>query len=421
MVFGFNITDDDDILFKCALGLLSILSVLWLLILVITVWLCKIQRRVNKTTVDVSTGTILRMPQISPSSYSDLAVNESDVDKTSVDAGYAQERDLVNGSENLALASEDGPPEGLNSFVGAPDDDATSVKRKIYKSLKCQTDASYAKLYEASPVTDVQNNIKKGNKKGITDDQEAYVEMDTTQADYENEYLAVIASDTPSGVSHRAEMSKPRQGDDAEYLTPIDCVPGEKSRENQTEGENKSTSVCSSERQDNAKATLNVKDGAQLDYDYVNPRVLKESKGPQGFVAIPQVPQRANKNTKDEKRISCDEKENDYLNLISGEESETRAEDGDDKKKLACATKAEHQKNRQSVSEEFYESIREGDNKSSLDKTACVKPEVIYQNQKGDLEATLSVQYSDKTPFYENSNELRRQSPHGKNNPVFDD
>jgi len=416
MLFGVNISDE-DILFKCALGLLSILSVLWLIILFITLWLCKIQRRVNKAMLDVSTGTILRMPQLSPSSYSDLAVNESDVDKTSVDAGYAQERNLVNESENWTLASEDGPPEGLNSFVGAPGDDATSVKRKIYKSLKCQTDASYAKLYEATPVTDVQNNIKKGNEKGIKDDQEAYVEMDTTQADYENEYLAVIASDTPSGVSHRAEMSKPRQGDDSEYLTPIDCVPGEKSRENQTEGENKSTS----ERQDNVKATLSVKDGAQLDYDYVNPFVLKESKGPQGSVAIPQVPQRANENTEDEKRISCDEKENDYLILISGEESETRREDGDDKEKLACATKAEHQKNRQSVSEEFYESIREGDNKSSLDKTACVKPEVIYQNQKRDLEATLSVQYSDKTPFYENSNELRRQSPHGKNNPAFDD
>ena len=105
------------------------------------------------------------MPQISPSSYSDLPVNESDVDRTSVDAGYAQERDLVNGSENLALASEDGPPEGLNSFVGSPGDDATSVKRKIYKSLKCQTDASYAKLYEATPMTDAQNNIKKGKEK----------------------------------------------------------------------------------------------------------------------------------------------------------------------------------------------------------------------------------------------------------------
>lgn len=420
MLFGVDITDN-DILFKCALGLLSILSVLWLFILFITLWLCKIKRRVNKAMEDVSTGTILRMPQISPSSYSDLAVNESDVDKTSVDAGYAQERDLVNGSENLALASEDGPPEGLNSFVGSPGDDATSVKRKIYKSLKCQTDACYAKLYEATPVTDAQNNIKKGKEKGIKGDQEEYVEMDTTQADYENEYLAVIASDTPSGVSHRAEMSKPRQGDDSEYLTPIDCVPGEKSRGNQTEGENKSSSVSTSERQDNVKATRSVKDGAQLDYDYVNLRVLKESKGPQGSVAIPQVPLRANNNTEDEKRISCDEKENDYLILISGEESESRGEDGDDKEKMACATKAEPQKNRQSVSEEFYESIREGDNKSSLDKTVCVKPEVIYQNQKRDLETALNVQYSDKTPFYENSNELLRQSPHGKNNPTFDD
>lgn len=420
MLFGVDIPDN-DILFKCALGLLSSLSVLWLFILFITLWLCKIKRRVNKAMEDVSTGTILRMPQISPSSYSDLAVNESDVDKTSVDAGYAQERDLVNGSENLALASEDGPPEGLNSFVGSPGDDATSVKRKIYKSLKCQTDACYAKLYEATPVTDAQNNIKKGKEKGIKGDQEEYVEMDTTQADYENEYLAVIASDTPSGVSHRAEMSKPRQGDDSEYLTPIDCVPGEKSRGNQTEGENKSTSVSTSERQDNVKATRSVKDGAQLDYDYVNLRVLKESKGPQGSVAIPQVPLRANNNTEDEKRISCDEKENDYLILISGEESESRGEDGDDKEKMACATKAEPQKNRQSVSEEFYESIREGDNKSSLDKTVCVKPEVIYQNQKRDLETTLNVQYSDKTPFYENSNELLRQSPHGKNNPTFDD
>lgn len=420
MLFGVDITDN-AILFKCALGLLSILSVLWLFILFITLWLCKIKRRVNKAMEDVSTGTILRMPQISPSSYSDLAVNESDVDKTSVDAGYAQERDLVNGSENLALASEDGPPEGLNSFVGSPGDDATSVKRKIYKSLKCQTDACYAKLYEATPVTDAQNNIKKGKEKGIKGDQEEYVEMDTTQADYENEYLAVIASDTPSGVSHRAEMSKPRQGDDSEYLTPIDCVPGEKSRGNQTEGENKSSSVSTSERQDNVKATRSVKDGAQLDYDYVNLRVLKESKGPQGSVAIPQVPLRANNNTEDEKRISCDEKENDYLILISGEESESRGEDGDDKEKMACATKAEPQKNRQSVSEEFYESIREGDNKSSLDKTVCVKPEVIYQNQKRDLETALNVQYSNKTPFYENSNELLRQSPHGKNNPTFDD
>ena len=420
MLFGVDIPDN-DILFKCALGLLSSLSALWLFILFITLWLCKIQRRVNKAMEAVSTGTFLRMPQISPSSYSDFAVNESDVDRTSVDAGYAQERDLVNGSENLALASEDGPPEGLNSFVGSPGDDATNVKRKIYKSLKCQTDACYAKLYEATPVTDAQNNIKKGKEKGIKGDQEEYVEMDTTQADYENEYLAVIASDTPSGVSHRAEMSKPRQGDDSEYLTPIDCVPGEKSRENQTEGENKSTSVSTSERQDNVRATSSVKDGAQLYYDYVNPRVLKESKGPQGSVAIPQVPLRANKNTEDEKRISCDEKENDYLILISGEESESRGEDGDDKDKLACATKAEPQKNRQSVSEEFYESIREGDNKSSLDKTVCVKPEVIYQNQKRDLETTLNVQYSDKTPFYENSNELLRQSPHGKNNPTFDD
>ena len=420
MLFGVDIPDN-DILFKCALGLLSSLSALWLFILFITLWLCKIQRRVNKAMEAVSTGTFLRMPQICPSSYSDLPVNESDVDRTSVDAGYAQERDLVNGSENLALASEDGPPEGLNSFVGSPGDDATSVKRKIYKSLKCQTDASYAKLYEATPVTDVQNNIKKGKEKGIKDDQEEYVEMDTTQADYENEYLAVIASDTPSGVSHRAEMSKPRQGDDSEYLTPIDCVPGEKSRENQTEGENKSTSVSTSERQDNVRATSSVKDGAQLYYDYVNPRVLKESKGPQGSVAIPQLPLRANKNTEDEKRISCDEKENDYLILISGEESESRGEDGDDKDKLACATKAEPQKNRQSVSEEFYESIREGENKSSLDKTVCVKPEVIYQNQKRDLETTLNVQYSDKTPFYENSNELLRQSPHGKNNPALDD
>ena len=420
MPFGVHIPDN-DILFKCALGLLSSLSVLWLFILFITLWLCKIQRRVNKAMEAVSTGTFLRMPQISPSSYSDLPVNESDVDRTSVDAGYAQERDLVNGSENLALASADGPPEGLNSFVGSPGDDATSVKRKIYKSLKCQTDACYAKLYEGTPVTDAQNNIKKGKEKGIKDDQEEYVEMDTTQADYENEYLAVIASDTPSGVSHRAEMSKPRQGDDSEYLTPIDCVPGEKSRENQTEGENKSTSVSTSERQDNVRATSSVKDGAQLYYDYVNPRVLKESKGPQGSVAIPQVPLRANKNTEDEKRISCDEKENDYLILISGEESKSRGEDGDDKDKLACATKAEPQKNRQSVSEEFYESIREGDNKSSLDKTVCVKPEVIYQNQKRDLETTLNVQYSDKTPFYENSNELLRQSPHGKNNPASDD
>lgn len=420
MPFGVDIPDN-DILFKCALGLLSSLSALWLFILFITLWLCKIQRRVNKAMEAVSTGTFLRMPQISPSSYSDFAVNESDVDRTSVDAGYAQERDLVNGSENLALASEDGPPEGLNSFVGSPGDDVTSVKRKIYKSLKCQTDACYAKLYEATPVPDAQNNIKKGKEKGMKGDQEEYVEMDTTQADYENEYLAVIASDTPSGVSHRAEMSKPRQGDDSEYLTPIDCVPGEKSRENQTEGENKSTSVSTSERQDNVKATSSVKDGAQLDYDYVNPRVLKESKGPQGSVAIPQVPVRANKNTEDEKRISCDEKENDYLILISGEESESRGEDGDDKDKLACATKAEPQKNRQSVSEEFYESIREGDNKSSLDKTVCVKPEVIYQNQKRDLETTLNVQYSDKTPFYENSNELLRQSPHGKKNPAFDD
>lgn len=420
MLFGVDI-GAEDILFKCALGLLSILSVLWLFILFITLWLCKIQRRVNKAMEAVSTGTFLRMPQISPSSYSDLPVNESDVDRTSVDAGYAQERDLVNGSENLALASEDGPPEGLNSFVGSPGDDATSVKRKIYKSLKCQTDASYAKLYEATPATDAQNNIKKGKEKGIKDDQEEYVEMDTTQADYENEYLAVIASDTPSGVSHRAEMSKPRQGDDSEYLTPIDCVPGEKSRENQTEGENKSTSVSTSGRQDNVKATSSVKDGAQLDYDYVNPRVLKESKGPQGSVAIPQLPLRANKNTEDEKRISCDEKENDYLILISREESESRLEDGDDKDKLACATKTEPQKNRNSVSEEFYESIREGDNKSSVDKTVCVKPEVIYQNQKRDLETTLNVQYSDKTPFYENSNELLRQSPHGKKNPAFDD
>ncbi|KAM7447326.1 hypothetical protein ABFA07_004348 [Porites harrisoni] len=420
MLFGVDIPDN-DILFKCALGLLSSLSALWLFILFITLWLCKIQRRVNKAMEAVSTGTFLRMPQISPSSYSDLPVNESDVDRTSVDAGYAQERDLVNGSENLALASEDGPPEGLNSFVGSPGDDATSVKRKIYKSLKCQTDASYAKLYEATPATDAQNNIKKGKEKGIKDDQEEYVEMDTTQADYENEYLAVIASDTPSGVSHRAEMFKPRQGDDSEYLTPIDCVPGEKSRENQTEGENKSTSVSTSERQDNVKATSSVKDGAQLYYDYVNPRVLKESKGPQGSVAIPQVPLRENKNTEDEKRISCDEKENDYLILISGEESESRGEDGDDKDKLACATKAEPQKNRQSVSEEFYESIHEGDNKSSLDKTVCVKPEVIYQNQKRDLETTLNVQYSDKTPFYENSNALLRQSPHGKNNPAFND
>lgn len=411
--FGVNICDE-DILLNCALGLLSILSVLWLFILFITLWLCKIQRRVNKAMEDVSTGTFLRMPQISPSSYSDLAVNETD-------AGYAQERDLVNGSENVALESEDVPPEGLNSFVGTPGDDATSVKRKIYKSLKCQTDACYAKLYEATPVTDVQNNMKKGNEKGRKDYQEEYVEMDTTQADYENDYLAVIDSDTPSGVSHRAEMSKPRQGDDSEYLTPIDSVPGEKSRKNQTEGENKSTFASASERQDNAKATLSAKDGAQLDYDYVNPRVLKESKGPQGSVAIPQLSQRANKNTEYEKRISCDEKENDYLILISGEESGTRGEDGDDKEKLACATKAKRQKNRQSVSEEFYDSIREGDNKSSLDKTACVKPEVIYQNQKGDLETTLNVQYSDKTPFYENSNELRRQSPHGKNNPAFDD
>ena len=420
MPFGVDIPDN-DILFKCALGLLSSLSALWLFILFITLWLCKIQRRVNKAMEAVSTGTFLRMPQISPSSYSDLPVNESDVDRTSVDAGYAQERDLVNGSENLALASEDGPPEGLNSFVGSPGDDATSVKRKIYKSLKCQTDACYAKLYEGTPVPDAQNNIKKGKEKGIKDDQEEYVEMDTTQADYENEYLAVIASGTPSGVSHRAEMSKPRQGDDSEYLTPIDCVPGEKSRENQTEGENKSTSVSTSERQDNVKATSSVKDGAQLYYDYVNPRVLQESKGPQGSIAIPQVPLRANKNTEDEKRISCDEKENDYLILISGEESESRGEDGDDKDKLACATNAEPQKKRQSVSEEFYESIREGDNKSSVDKTVCVKPEVIYQNQKRDLETTLNVQYSDKTPFYENSNELLRQSPHGKNNPAFGD
>lgn len=420
MPFGVDIPDN-DILFKCALGLLSSLSALWLFILFITLWLCKIQRRVNKAMEAVSTGTFLRMPQISPSSYSDFAVNESDVDRTSVDAGYAQERDLVNGSENLALASEDGPPEGLNSFVGSPGDDATSVKRKIYKSLKCQTDACYAKLYEGTPVPDAQNNIKKGKEKGMKGDQEEYVEMDTTQADYENEYLAVIASDTPSGVSHRAEMSKPRQGDDSEYLTPIDCVPGEKSRENQTEGENKSTSVSTSERQDNVRATSSVKDGAQLYYDYVNPRVLKESKGPQGSVAIPQVPLRANKNTEDEKRISCDEKENDYLILISGEESESRGKDGDDKDKLACATKAEPQKNRQSVSEEFYESIREGDNKSSLDKTVCVKPEVIYQNQKRDLETTLNVQYSDKTPYYENSNELLRQSPYGKNNPASDD
>lgn len=423
MPFGVKICDE-DILFKCALGLLSILSVLWLFILFITLWLCKIQRRVNKAIGDESTATILRMPQISPSSYSDLAVNESDVDKTSVDAGFAEERDLVKGSENLALASEDGPSEGLNSFVGTPgddDNDALSVKRKIYKSLKCQTDASYAKLYEATPVTDIQNNIKKGDEKSITDDKKTYVEMDTTQADYENEYLAVIASDTPSGISHCAEMSKPRQGDDSEYLVPIDCVPAERPRENQTEGENKSKSVCASERQENVKAPLSVKDGAQLDYDYVNPRVLKESKGPQGSVAIPQVPQRANKNTEDEKTFSCDEKENDYLILISGEESESRGKGGDDKEKLACVTKVGHEKNRQSVSEEFYETIREGDNRSSLDKTACVKPEVVYQNQKGDLETTLDVQYSDKTPFYENSNELRRQSPHGKNNPAFDD
>ena len=134
MPFGVDIPDN-DILFKCALGLLSSLSVLWLFILFITLWLCKIQRRVNKAMEAVSTGTFLRMPQISPSSYSDLPVNESDVDRTSVDAGYAQERDLVNGSENLALASADGPPEGLNSFVGSPGDDATSAVSYTHLTL----------------------------------------------------------------------------------------------------------------------------------------------------------------------------------------------------------------------------------------------------------------------------------------------
>ena len=379
---------DVDFVFMFSVALLTVLLFLLILIVVLILWIRKIRHRVEKA---IQAGTLekkMSSPFINNAfAYSDVELNEDETN-------FKQTSFEVNGSNTVAEGSGN-DSEGL-VFSSGHEQGAQSCKIKIYKSLKNPTATDYAKLYEETltknacsegaedfihnetDVTDEQGYFvltdedaeqkakklqesqgkaqQSGNASKILNNNKVdrLVDDDTPQNEYENEYIAVIHSETTSGLSEGAKNVTPQHEDESAYLVPLPPYDGDKNS-----------------------------------YEYVSSWVVKEWRDNS------QVAQYINKestvHTGDERKMPSNE----------NNDLEDRGE-----KAANSATTENVEEQQNHATDEVYDVIRDEDSHGYLEVSHSVATlEAIYQNPE-DIEELPSTQNaagvgsSDDGPIY---------------------
>lgn len=437
---------DVEFVFIFSVALLSVLLFLLMFIVVLILWVRKIRHRVEKAIQAGTSEKKIFSPFINNAfAYSDVDMKEDETD-------FNQTLFEVNGSNTVAEGSENGPcskitdSEGLVSSSGH-EQGAQSCKVKIYKSLKNPTATDYAKLYEETLTKnacsedaedfihnetdatneqdylvliggDAEQTAKKlqesqgkaqqsGNASKILNNNkvDGLVDDDTPQNEYENEYLAVIHSETTSALSEGAKNVMPQHEDESAYLVPIETLSTEKQQRRQEKdderhSERKPKASGSLETDKRAQASAVARGGVQMapydggknSYEYVSSWVVKECRD----------------NSQEAQYV------NQEITVHTGDKGKMPSNENNDledhgKKVANSATTEIVQEQQNHATDEVYDVIRDGDNHGYTEVSASeATPEVIYQNQN-DMEELSSTQNaagvgsSDDGPIYANS------------------
>lgn len=303
----FNVAINEDLVFKASIVLLSFLALLWMFIMVVILWLRKIQLRVDKAAKVVKSWKqdASTWPHINNAfaySAGDLNDNDTDFRQRSFEC-LETEREheiLMNG-----LNKE---PSGVSEVLIDETDSATvfssngqssheknseTGQLKMCSAVQSPAGISYAKLREDSERTsclDDEGDLFHGKHETIVTQQSTSTQTDITDEDdylifigenkeqsgigkdsavlknktidgmmgvdasqneNENEYLAIIHTDEALVLPESPVNTMPRLEDESEYLIPIETVLAEKRHHRQEKD-----SELHSEIKHKAKAVL---------------------------------------------------------------------------------------------------------------------------------------------------------------------
>ena len=249
----FDLTIDEDFIFKFSLALLSFLSLLWMFILAVILWLRKIQHRVATEVAKAENFEPRSLYQHINNAfvYSAGDVNEDGTHLRETTFHYsAEQEDQIWTNSSNTVPSEEGTVNNdyttncSSSRQTEEGGNGTGSQRKIYKSLKSPTNINYAMLYgtpkeaaclpdtgdvthrnkkickkneavnepqSTSKQTDITNKKPNGTAPKIVENNNLNhtLDGDAPQNDYENEYLAVIHSEATPELSANTKATIP--------------------------------------------------------------------------------------------------------------------------------------------------------------------------------------------------------------------
>ena len=311
----FNVAINEDLVFKASIVLLSFLALLWMFIMVVILWLRKIQLRVDKAAKVVKSWKqdASTWPHINNAfaySAEDMNGNDTDFRQRSFEC-LETEREheiLINGlnkepsgvSEVLIDETDSATVFSSNRQPGHEKNSETG-QLKMSTVVQSPAGISYAKLREDSERTsclDDEGDLIHGkhetivtqqstsNQTDITDENDYLIligenkeqsgeghpeaqhkgkdsavlknnnidrmmGVDASQNEIENEYLAIIHTDEALVLPESPMNTMPRLEDESEYLIPIETVLAEKRHHRQEKD-----SEIHSEIKHKAKAVL---------------------------------------------------------------------------------------------------------------------------------------------------------------------
>ena len=310
----FDVAVNEDLVFKASIVLLSFLALLWMFIMIVILWLRKIQLRVDKAAKAIKSWKqdASSWPHINSAfaySAGDLNDNDTDFRQRSFECLETErEHDiLMNGlNKEPSDVSEVLVDETDSATVFSSNGQSGQEKNSETGQLKMRTGAqspagiNYAKLREDSERTsclDDEGDLIHGkhetivspqstsNQTDITDENEYLIliggnkeqsneghpaaqhkgedstvlknnidglmGVDASQNENENEYLAIIHTDEALVLPESTVNTMPRLEDESEYLIPMETVLAEKRHHRQEKD-----SEIHSEIKHKAKAVL---------------------------------------------------------------------------------------------------------------------------------------------------------------------
>lgn len=260
----FGITINEDVVFKVSLALLSLLALLWIFIMVVILWLRKIQRRVDKATTaltSISINSWSPTNTLNAFAYSAEHINEDEKDlgQTSFECVEAKrENDEVfnvsiaetpfSSSEHSEIANGD----QSKHYTSLKDHRSIKYEKlrdseKTSQNLTNTEDFVYSKYEAVTPPHNPSNqtHVLTGDDKAQSTEHhrvkpqhsgetstivanntvEGYIEAeaDASQCDYENEYLAIIHTEGMSPEDPKDTIENVLCQEN-EYLMPIETA-----------------------------------------------------------------------------------------------------------------------------------------------------------------------------------------------------